>query len=138
MAQRGSDKHSPRVDDQMKHEAESLLRGAGVESHSREDLLQEPAAEGERLPNAAERPDVPDSPGLGIPQTEVEQRAEVARHLAGVHFPSRREILVAAAEEDNAPAYIIQGLKAIDEGRSYENVQDVWVAMGGHTEQHHS
>ena len=135
--QRGSDKHSPRVDEQLKHETASVTHGAGVESHSREEYQQEPPAEGERVPNAASRPDVEMPEGLGIDPADADARAELASYLGGDVFPARTEELVSAAQADNAPAAVLAQLRALPDSQ-YDNVQDVWVALGGEAEANHT
>ena len=135
--QRGSDKHSPRVDEQLKHETAPITHGAGVESHSREEYRQEPPAEGEHLPNAAARPDVPMPEGLGIDPADAEARAELASYLGGDAFPGRTEQLVSAARAANAPQAVLDQLRALPDSQ-YDNVQDVWVALGGATEATHT
>ena len=135
--QRGSDKHSPRIDDQLKHETETITHGSGVEGHTREDLQQEPAAEGETVPNAALRLDVEASEGLGIDPQDAEQRAELARWLTGAAFPGRTEELVRAAQDANAPSALLAQLRNLPDD-SYDNVQQVWVALGGEPEDSHT
>ena len=135
--QRGSDKHNPRVDDQLKHETAPLTHGSGVESHSREEYQQEPPAEGERVPNAATRPDVEMPDGLGIDPADADARAELASYLPGDVFPARSEELVSAAQRANAPAAVLGQLRALPDDQ-YDNVQAVWVALGGDTESTHT
>ena len=55
--QRGSDKHSPEVDDEMKKETEPLTRGAPVEPHVEEWLQKEPSGDDE--PEVAPRIEPP-------------------------------------------------------------------------------
>lgn len=130
--ERESDKHSPRVDDAMAHEVESLLKGAPVESRSQESRLQEDPDVGPGI-----RADVDDSLGSGISLVAAEHRAELARHLAVARFPARREELLAAAAESPSPE-VTRALESLPEGETYQNVQAVWVALGGEAEQPHT
>lgn len=43
--ERGSDKVSPRVDDEMKHELQALLQSGTAESHTEEWLEKEPSGD---------------------------------------------------------------------------------------------
>jgi hypothetical protein len=87
MAERGSDKHGPRLD-----EAASL------------DL------------------------------DEAEARADLTRFLTPSAFPADREALLADARGNHAPEVVLERLQALPEGRTFENVQDVWGALGGTAE----
>ncbi|MDQ1397716.1 MAG: hypothetical protein QOG64_2975, partial [Acidimicrobiaceae bacterium] len=80
-----SDKHGSRLDEQLKHETESLTHGAGLEARSQESRLQQ---DPEPLPNPADRPDIPDNPGLGIHQPSVEHRSELAMAIKPAGFPA--------------------------------------------------
>jgi hypothetical protein len=81
-----SDKHSPRVHDQLEHETQPVTRGSGVESHSREDLRHEPPADDELMADPARRPDVPMRDGINPDLADA--RAEFARHVAPARFPA--------------------------------------------------
>lgn len=131
--ERESDKHSPRVDEAMKQDVESLLKGAPVESRAQESRLQEDPDVG-----PGTRTDVPDPPGSGIPETAADRRAEIARHLATVRFPASREELVAAARDDGASPQLLRELQDLDEEGPFETVQAVWTAMGGESESPHT
>jgi hypothetical protein len=99
--ERGSDKHSPRVDEQLDHDTRSLRQGAPVESRVEEHREQE-------------------GPGRGP---------------ADPRCPADREALVADAEANQAPARVVERLQARPAGRDFENVQDIWSALGG-TDEH--
>ncbi len=48
--ERGSAKHSPRVDEEMEKEVSSLTRGAPIEARSQEFRMKEPAGDDEPIP----------------------------------------------------------------------------------------
>ena len=50
--ERKSEKHNPRLDDEMKHETESLVRGAPVEARAEEFREQEGPADDEPTPQS--------------------------------------------------------------------------------------
>lgn len=131
--ERESDKHSPRVDDAMRHDLESLLRGTPEESRAREDRLQEDPDVGPgRSPRAEE------SVGLGVSASTTYERAELAQHLAAVTFPARRDDLVSGAEADHAPPRLVDALRSLPPDQQHENVQSVWRALGGEVEGTHT
>lgn len=129
-----SDKHSPRIDEELKHETAALTHGAGIESHSREDLRQETPYRGEGAPDAAERPDVPVPDGALSPE-EANERAELARVLAVVRFPATREFLFQAARDGQAGDDVVERIRRLSPEQHFKNVQEIWVASGGRTEQ---
>jgi hypothetical protein len=131
--ERDTDKHSPRLDEAMAHDVESLLKGAPVESRAQESRLQEDPGVG-----PGRRFDADERPGLGISETEADQRAELARHLATVRFPAGPDELAAAAQSDNAPAEVVEALRALPAAEQYPNVQAVWSAIGGEAERPHT
>ena len=130
--ERESDKHSPRVDDAMARDVDSLLHGAAEESRSQEGRLQEDPAvgPGRRFDDVR--------PGTEMSDAEVEQRAELSRHLAAVQFPARRDDLLAAARADHAPDVIVEALRGLPADEAYETVQAVWQALGGNVEAPHT
>ena len=130
--ERESDKHSPRIDEAMAHDVDSLLHGAAEESRAQEGRLQEdPAvAPGRRFDDVI--------PGVEITDADVEGRAELSRHLATAQFPADREHLVAAAVGDNAPEQMVVALRDLPADEVYENVQAVWQALGGNVEAPHT
>ena len=131
--ERETDKHNPRVDDAMAHDVESLLKGAPEESRAQEARLQEDPGVG-----PGRRFDLEERSGLGIPDAEVDQRAELARHLAGARFPAGRGELVAAAEAANAPESLVADLRRLPPDEAFANVQRVWLALGGEAESPHT
>ena len=130
--ERGSDKHSPRVDEQLEHDTRSLTQGAPVESRVEEHREQEGPGEGQPTPDARLTGGRATAASLDL--DDAEARADIARFLTPSAFPADREALLADAEGNNAPAEVVERLQALPEGRAYENVQDVWNALGGTVE----
>jgi hypothetical protein len=125
MTERDSSKHSPRLDDELKKEVGSLVRGSPAESRKEEWREQEGAADDEREPSS--RTGDPDALG---PDNET-ARAELSRHLRLSAFPGDRNSLVAEAETNDAPEPVLNALRRLPEGREFETVYDVWEALGG-------
>lgn len=133
--ERGSDKHSPMADDELKHDTESLVRGDPVESRSQEGREHEGPAEGEPTPDARIRGDRNDRDALpnGMSFDDVNARADLARFLEPSVFPARADALVEAARENFAPEETIRRLQALPDS-TYDNVQQVWATLGGPVE----
>ncbi|MDP8975757.1 MAG: DUF2795 domain-containing protein [Actinomycetota bacterium] len=129
---RESNKHSPRVDEALAHDVDSLLHGSAEESRAQEGRLQEdPAvAPGRRFDEAI--------PGMDLTDAEVEKRAELSRHLAAARFPAGRDELLAAARDDHAPDDLMQALHQLPADQAFETVQAVWQALGGNVEPPHA
>lgn len=114
--ERRSDKHAPRVDDDLSHGTESLVRGAPVEARAEESREQEGPADAEPVPDSRI-----DSEG-GEP---AEERAELARHIPRAAFPGTRDAVLSATRSVGAPDAILRRLEELPE-RRYASVQEVW------------
>ena len=128
--ERGSDKHSPRVDEELDHETRSLQQGAPIESRVEEFREQE--GPGEDQPTPEPRLSEDRTGSLDLDDAEV--RSDIARYLDPSAFPADREGLVANAEANNAPEAVLERLQALPAGRTYEAMPDVWAALGGTVE----
>jgi|GEM_PF-2853101 len=120
-------KHGPREDEDLKHNVESLLHGAPVESRSRLDRLQEEPGDGTRI-DPGSRPDVP-APGE-LSEELRDARAELSRLLTGLGYPATRDEVQAAARSNSSGEALLQRLEDLPEGR-YEIFEAVWEALGG-------
>jgi uncharacterized protein DUF2795 len=127
VSERDSNKHSPRLDDELKKEVGSLLHGSPAESRKEEWREQEGAADDEREPSSR----TGDPAALG-PDNET-ARAELSRHLRLSAFPGDRDSLLAEAEANNAPVPVLNALRGLPEG-AFETVYEVWEALGGEVE----
>lgn len=128
MAERRSSQHSPRIDEALESETESLTRGAPVESRADEARRAEEPGDDEPFPDAR----ISGYRGLREPSpdaAEVEQRSELAATLRGATFPARREELVRAARQNHAPDALVASLESLPAGRDFLNVQQVWEAV---------
>ncbi|MBW3589149.1 MAG: DUF2795 domain-containing protein [Actinobacteria bacterium] len=131
---RETSKHGSRIDDEMKKEVDSVTRGAPVESRAQEGREKEPP--GEDQPEVREGPlRSGDHPDDALDPEEIENRSNIARFLDQVVFPADRQSLLANAQEHHAPEKIVGQLQQLPEGTQFENVQDVWEALGGHAEE---
>jgi hypothetical protein len=132
--ERGSSKHGPRLDDEMEHEVRGMLQG-GVDSRVEE--WRDPEPPGEDQPNPTLTPAGYERSGAppGMTPADVEGRSEVGRYIPLSVLPGDRDDLLAAADEMEAPQYVVDLLARLPEGRRFETVNQVWAALGGHNEE---
>ncbi len=130
---RGSDKHSPRLDEELKSDTRSIVQGSPVEARAAEVREQEGPGEGEPVPDSRLVGGRVQLDGTRPTDEELEARSELARHLNPSLFPADRESLLASAEANHAPAWVIDALGALPDA-SFPNVEAVWGALGGSVE----
>jgi hypothetical protein len=136
--ERQSNLHNARIDDEMDHEVSSLTHGAPVESRVEESRLMEDGGDGEPTAQALvgelQHAEGGDEVAGGLSHGEVVARSELAIHLRPGIFPAGRDAILECAEEERAPAGLLGQLRALPHG-TYENVQQVWEALGGKREE---
>jgi hypothetical protein len=135
--ERGNNKHSPRVDEQMEHEVEGMMR-AERPTRAEEWKEAEPAGEDQPDPGALGEPEErrPAAPP-GMTQDEVELRSELAMHLnPRSAFPGDVSDLLGALDDTNAPDRIRDLVRRLPTGQVFQNVGEVFEALGYHTEDH--
>ena len=128
--ERGSDKHSPRVDEELDHETRSLQQGAPIESRVEEFREQEGPGEDQPTPE----PRLSEGQTGSLDLDDAEARSDIARYLDPSAFPADRDGLVANAEANNAPEAVLERLQALPAGHTYEAMPDVWSGLGGTVE----
>jgi hypothetical protein len=132
--ERGSDKHSARMDDAMSAEVSGLVRSG----HDNREDWNSPEPSGEDQPDVDRVPDGTLAGGVpeGMTEQDVEQRSEIASYLGRV-WPATTEQLVAVAQENAAPDKVLGALQALPPGRIFASMQEVWdTVSGGHVETH--
>jgi len=127
-----SNKHGFRVDDAMAAETEPLERGAPLESRVQEWREAEPAGEDQPVPDAVLSGDARETPAIG--HDEAELRSELAKRLRTSAFPANRQTLEQVATEEQAPGHILDLLRRLPDGQTFENTADIWRALGGTVE----
>ncbi|MGH2661644.1 MAG: DUF2795 domain-containing protein [Actinomycetota bacterium] len=142
MAERGSDKSGPRVDEELKRQAEAMERGAPVPSRADEAREAEGPGDDEPVTDARLTGDRGLTPEGSLSPDQLEERSEIARHLDPSVFPADRDTLLRNARARNAPVGVIERLEQLPDTRleqlpdtRFENVQAVWEALGGTTEE---
>ncbi|MBV9410427.1 MAG: DUF2795 domain-containing protein [Acidimicrobiia bacterium] len=131
--ERSSDKHARRVDDELKRELSSLVRGSPVESRANESREQEGPADGEPTPDALITSGRPGANPDVLTHDEVEGRAELARHLQPSVFPADRDALIESARTLGAGEDLLANLARLPDG-AVDHMEAVWEALGGRVE----
>jgi hypothetical protein len=129
--ERGSDKHGPRVDEALQRDVRPLEQGAPVEPRVEEFREQEPAADGEP---EAEAVLAGGRTAAAMDPAEVDARSELARSISPSVFPADRAALLDSARQNQAGQLVLDRLARLPEGQTFENVQAVWLALGGSVE----
>jgi hypothetical protein len=128
-----STKHSPRVDEELEHEIQGMLKGDHP-TRSEEWREVEPIAEGD--------PDITADPSgtlvggtpVGMNPDAVVARVELARWLDRADYPNTGPGLVEAARDHRAPDAVVAELERLPEGETFERIGDVVRALGYPTE----
>jgi hypothetical protein len=129
--ERGSAKHAPRIDESIKRRTEPLERGASTEGRIEESRTEEGWSDGEPVvDDVAPVGDTQPGDVLASPDA-ADLRADIARYLARVIFPAARERLLDDAVSRQAPIHVVELLERLPEGRAFENVEQIWEALGG-------
>lgn len=132
---RGSDKHSPRLDESLVHDTRPLTQGAPMEARADEARQQEGAADDEPTTDALLTGEIhPEQRSQdALDHDEVEARSRLAAYLLPSAWPADRDRLVACATEANAPPEVIDRLCQLPEGE-FSHTEAVWEALGGRVE----
>ncbi|MFF0658897.1 MULTISPECIES: DUF2795 domain-containing protein [Micromonospora] len=133
--ERGSSKHSPRVDDQMSSEVSGLVQGPGT-GGSRAEEFRVPEPAGEDQPEATTAPagELRSGTPQGMSSEDVEARSRLGRFITMTALPGDREALLANARENEAPTDIVAALETLPEGTRYQTISEVWAALGHRNE----
>ena len=128
-----STKHSPRVDEQLEHEMQGMLKAERA-TRAEEWREVEPVAEGDPDVDADPAGTLVGGTPVGMDADAVVIRAELARWLARADFPNSGPGLVEAAMDHRAPDAVVAELRRLPEGETYERIGDVVRALGYPTE----
>jgi hypothetical protein len=133
--ERGSSKHSARVDDEMTHEVEGMMT-AERPTRAEEWKEAEPAGEDQADPGRFDKP-ADRRPGTppGMTSQDVELRSDLAAALPRSLFPADESALLAHLVDDNAPDRLRQLIRQLPTGTQYRNVGEVAEALGLHQEE---
>ncbi|MBV9292195.1 MAG: DUF2795 domain-containing protein [Frankiales bacterium] len=131
--ERGSDKVSVKLDEQMKHETQGLVR-SGRSTHAEE--WKDPEPVGEDQPDADLAPEGTLVGGVpeGMSPDDVEGRAELASFLGKSAYPMVRTQILDLVIERNAPERVIDLVRRLPAGTQFHNANEIWTAVGGSVE----
>ena len=128
-----STKHNPRLDEELEHEIQGMLKAEhATRSHEWREV--EPVAEGEPDLTADPAGTLVGGVPVGMTEDAVVARAELARWLVRADFPNSGPDLVEAALDHRAPDVVIDELRRLPEGETYERIGDGVRALGYPTE----
>ena len=131
--ERGSDKVSPRADEELKHQTEGLVR-SGHTTHAEE--WKDPEPVGEDQPDADRVPDGTLHGGVpqGMSAEDLEGRAELAGYIGKDAYPLVRAQVIDLVIEGSAPQRVIDLVRNLPSDRQFATINEVWTALGGHVE----
>jgi hypothetical protein len=115
--ERGSSKHSPRVDEQMSQEVLGTVQGIAG-GRAEEWKMAEPA--GEDQPDATRAIDADSANDL----------SRFGRYIGMKAMPGDRDALRRSAETLEAPDDVLADLDTLPEGVIFHTVTEIWAALG--------
>jgi hypothetical protein len=115
--ERGSSKHSPRVDEQMSQEVLSAVQGS-TEARAEEWKMAEPAGEDQPEPTRM------------INADSANDLSRFGRYIGLSAMPGDRDALIRSAEILTAPDDVLADLERLPEGVTYHTVTEIWAALG--------
>ena len=127
MVDRESSKHGPRLDEEMAHETQDVVR-SGHSTHTEEWRQPEPIEE-VRQPHLAAG-GAPGGPG----SEDIEARSELARVLGRAAFPADTQTLQRRAAAAGLPDELAEAIARLPAGQHYASVGDLARALGLDTE----
>ncbi|GAA4089248.1 MULTISPECIES: DUF2795 domain-containing protein [Actinomadura] len=127
-------KHGPKLDDEMGHETEGMVRGGGP-THAEEWRQPEPVSDDLGHDPTSRGTSVPPGSPPGMDPEDVQARSAVAQSLLGVRYPASRSELIDHAAAGHATDAIMSMLERLPD-REYENMADVGEALGLGRERH--
>ena len=127
--ERGSDKHSPRVDEEMSQEVRGILQGTAG-ARAEEWKMAEPSGEDQPSVSVVPGDDAGrgEVNGVGSPQGEAFSRFGTYIGLSAL--PGDREALEKSARDLLAPDDILAALQQLPADKTYRNVAEVWRDTG--------
>jgi hypothetical protein len=127
--ERGSSKHSARVDEQMSQEVQGTVQGiAGARAE--EWKMAEPAGEDQPEPTTVTDGDYRSGAPVGVSSAEMEQFSRFGRYIGLSALPGDREALRHSAEVLLAPDDVLEDLDRLPSGVTYRTVAEIWAALG--------
>ena len=131
--ERGSDKHSARMDDALEAEVRGMMT-SGHDTHAEEWKSPEPSGEDQPAVDLSADGTLHGGVPEGMTAEDVEGRAELASFLGKEIWPAEGVQVKALLVETRAPDRVVDLCRDLPDGRVYDNVAEVWVDLTGHKE----
>lgn len=122
-----ADKHGARLDDQLAESLEPMERGGPETGRAEESREPEPPGTGRPPVDPA----AAGEDGERLSPAGIRSRSELARHLDPSTFPANRGDLLASVADRPGAEEVAAVLRRLPDDRAFENVQEVWEALGG-------
>jgi hypothetical protein len=124
---RGSSKHSPRLDDKMARE---------VKGDGRVEEWRDPEPPGDDQPDGQWTPQGHYGSDTGDDRDpdRRDERARIGAYVPRDVFPAGREALLERARADNAPDEVIDVLGGLPEDVTYADAAELWKTLGLHSD----
>lgn len=133
--ERGSDKHGPRLDEQLEKETRAIVQG-GRDPRAEEWKSAEPSGEDQPAVDLSADGTLAGGVPEGMTPEDLEGRAELASFLGKEIWPAEGAQIKARLLETQAPTRVVERCASLPDGRVYDNVGEVWVDLTGHKETH--
>jgi hypothetical protein len=127
--ERGSTKHSPRVDEEMAHEIQGTVQGTAG-SRAEEWKMAEPSGEDQPESTTVTGGDYRTGSPVGVSSAEMERFSRFGRYIGLSALPGDREALLRSAETLTAPDDVLADLDRLPADTTYRTVAEIWSALG--------
>ncbi|WP_326554184.1 DUF2795 domain-containing protein [Micromonospora sp. NBC_01813] len=127
--ERGNSKHGPRVDDAMAQEIRGTTQGVAG-GRAEEWHEAEPPGEDQPEPTTVPAGDNRSGTPQGMTSEDVEQRSRLGRYINLTALPGDRATLRRSAEDNEAPADVLDEIDQLPAGRTFQTVSEVWAELG--------
>ena len=122
-----SSKHSPRLDDGMEAEDQTILR-SGQPPRTEEWREPEPFDPG-HLETELPEEEEPAAP-RGMTPADVERRSDIARLLPPHKFPADRETLLPFLQHEGAPDDVVDAIASLPARQKFATIGELVRALG--------
>ena len=115
--ERGSDKHSPRLDDKMSDEVRGEIEGRPGGRAEEWDMAE---------PSGEDQPEVNEL----LDDDNAEQFSRFGRYIGLSALPGDRAALRRSARDLQAPDDVLADIERLPAGHEFRNVGEIWAALG--------
>jgi Protein of unknown function (DUF2795) len=127
--ERGSSKHSPRVDEQMASEVRGTVQGVAG-ARAEEWKMAEPSGEDQPQTSLVPEQEIVRGEVTGVGSQSGEEFSRFGSYIGMSALPGNREALLKSAGDLEAPDDIVDALNQLPPDTTYRNLAEVWHALG--------